>query len=257
MREVRVFVAQPLGAGSVARLPAQAADHVTRVLRLRPGALLTVFDGRGGEYDAELLAAGRGTAEVRVGAHHAVERESPLQITLLQGLARGEKMDWIVQKATELGVGVIVPLATERSVVQLEAGRAERRASHWQAVAIAACEQSGRNRVPRVEAPLPLAAVCEPGPEPLRRWILVPGADCPLAAAAAAAAADGIGVGVACELLVGPEGGLSDAEVALAVRRGFVPVSLGPRVLRTETAGIAAISMLQALLGDLCAARPA
>ncbi len=245
MRDVRVFVAQPLEAGGVARLPAQAAEHVTKVLRLRPGALLTVFDGRGGEYDAELLAAGRGTAEVRVGAHRAVERESPLQVTLLQGLARGEKMDWIVQKATELGASAIVPVATERSVVQLEGGRAERRAAHWQAVAIAACEQSGRNRVPRMESPLPFTAACGPGPGPARRWLLVPGAERPLAAAAAGAGSVGI------ELLVGPEGGLTDAELALAARCGFEAVSLGPRVLRTETAGVAALAVLQALAGDL------
>lgn len=248
MRDVRVFVAQPLEAGGVARLPAQAADHVTKVLRLRPGALLTVFDGRGGEYDAELLAAGRGTAEVRVGAHRAVECESPLQVTLLQALARGEKMDWIVQKATELGASAIVPLATERSVVQLEGGRAERRAAHWQAVAIAACEQSGRNRVPRIDPPLPLTEAC--APRPARRWMLVPGAERPLAAAVAGAGSTSI------ELLVGPEGGLTDAELALASRSGFEAVALGPRVLRTETAGVAALAVLQALAGDLRAPEP-
>ena len=247
MRAVRVFVDGPLAANGVARLPAQAAAHVTRVLRLRPGAALTLFDGRGGEFEAELLDSARGGAEVRVGAHRAVERESPLQVALLQGVARGDKMDWIVQKATELGASAVVPLATERSVVQLEAGRAERRAAHWQAVAIAACEQSGRNRLPRIGAPQSLAEACgrDSGPSAPRRWVLVPGAGRPLAAAAAGAGA------LECELLVGPEGGLSEAELELALRCGFEAVSLGPRILRTETAGAVALALLQAVAGDL------
>lgn len=251
MRDVRVFVDEPLAANTLARLPQQAADHVAKVLRLKPGALLTVFDGRGGEYDAELLSVARAAVELRVGTHRAVERESPLRVTLLQSLARGEKMDWIVQKATELGVDAIVPLAAERSVVQLDGGRAERRVAHWQAVAIAACEQSGRNRVPRIEAPLPFDAACQPPAEPAQcRWMLVPGAARPLTVASEAAA----GRCTRIALLVGPEGGLTDEEQATAARLGFEDVSLGPRVLRTETAGVAALAVLQALAGDL---RPA
>lgn len=248
MRDVRVFVDAPLATDTVARLPQQAADHVARVLRLRPGALLTVFDGRGGEYDAELLSTGRGAAEVRVGVHHAVERESPLRVTLLQSLARGEKMDWIVQKATELGVDAIVPLAAERSVMQLEGGRAERRVAHWQGVALAACEQCGRNRIPRIDAPLAFDEGCRlgSGSAPLR-WMLVPGARRPLAAAATAEAAALAPIA----LLIGPEGGLTEAERARAAACGFDAVSLGPRVLRTETAGMAALAVLQALAGDL------
>jgi 16S rRNA (uracil1498-N3)-methyltransferase len=247
MRDVRVFVDGPLTADAVVRLPASAADHVAKVLRLKPGALLTVFDGRGGEYDAELLSVARAGVELRVGTHHPVERESPLRVTLLQSLARGEKMDWIVQKATELGVEAIVPLDAERSVVQLEGGRAERRVAHWQAVAVAACEQSGRNRIPRIDVPHGLDAACRHCAGRAQfRWMLVPGTPRPLAAASEAVA----GPCASVALLVGPEGGLTDAEQAVAARSGFEPVSLGPRVLRTETAGVAALAALQALAGD-------
>jgi 16S rRNA (uracil1498-N3)-methyltransferase len=248
MRDVRVFVPGPLAAGSVIALPDQAAEHVVRVLRLRSGAALSVFDGSGGEHAAEITEVGRRAVSARVGAHHAIERESPLQATLVQGLARGEKMDWIVQKATELGVARIVPVTTERSVVQLEGGRADKRVAHWRAVAIAACEQCGRNRVPVIDAPVALAeaaALAGAGP----RWMMAPGAARSLYDHAAGLAA--LPPPHQPWLLVGPEGGLTEAEAALAARGGFVPVSLGPRVLRTETAGVAALSLLQALAGDL------
>ncbi len=258
----RTYVAAPLSADTELELPAEVANHVVRVLRLRPGAVLTLFDGRGGEYPATLLAAsGRGT-RVRTGAHAAIERESPLRLTLLQGIARGERMDLIVQKATELGVARLVPLACERSVVRLDASQAAKRLEHWRAIAIAACEQSGRNRLPQIDPVLPSERLAEtvlvprppggaatsgataiPGDARTARLLLEPGAALGLARVAA-----GLG---AATLLVGPEGGLSARELDLAARAGFTACSLGPRILRTETAPLAALAVLQALAGDL------
>jgi 16S rRNA (uracil1498-N3)-methyltransferase len=252
MRTPRLHVpaaaAGPLSAGLELGLSADAAQHVATVLRLRPGAPLTLFDGRGGEWAATLLATDRRSARVRLVAHRAVERESPLAVTLLQGIARGERMDQVVQKSTELGVARILPVAAERSVVQLGEARAERRVAHWQAVAVAACEQCGRNRVPEVLAPRSLAD-CTAAPLPPLRWVLEPAAGRPLPDAVSRAASAVAGLREVA-LLVGPEGGLSDTELALAARLGFEPLRLGPRVLRTETAGLAALAALQALAGD-------
>ena len=248
MREIRVYVPGPLAAGADLPLPAQAASHVAKVLRLRAGAALTVFDGRGGEWEALVERVAGTTVTVRLGGHDAVERESPLRVTLLQALARGEKMDWVLQKATELGVARLVPVATERSVVQLDAGRAERRLEHWQGIVASACEQCGRNRLPEVLAPQSLAAACEQAAQSAARvrLVLAPEATASLATAAAAAE-----TGVReVTLLIGPEGGLSPAELRVAAQAGFVAVTLGPRVLRTETAAIAALSVLQLVGGD-------
>ncbi|MCX7050861.1 MAG: 16S rRNA (uracil(1498)-N(3))-methyltransferase [Proteobacteria bacterium] len=250
MRAPRLFVAGPLEQAAEIALPAAAAQHVVSVLRLRPGAPLTLFDGRGGEWAANLVTTDRRSAQVRVGAFSAVDRESRLQVTLLQGIARGERMDQLVQKATELGVARIIPVATERSVVQLEGARAERRSAHWQAVAQSACEQCGRNRVPEVTTPLDLAAACGAIAATPLRWLLEPAAAQPLVAAAQAVVAPPSGP-VAIALFIGPEGGLTDAELAQAARFGFQPMRLGPRVLRTETAGPAALAVLQAVAGDL------
>jgi 16S rRNA (uracil1498-N3)-methyltransferase len=186
MRAPRLFIAGPLAQATEITLPAAAAQHVISVLRLRPGAPLTLFDGRGGEWAASLVTADRRSAQVRVDAFSAVDRESRLQVTLLQGIARGERMDQLVQKATELGVARIIPVATERSVVQLEGPRAERRSAHWQAVAQSACEQCGRNRVPEVTTPLDLAAACGSIAATPLRWLLEPAATQPLVAAARA-----------------------------------------------------------------------
>ena len=247
MREVRIHLDLPLASGRRLALPAAAAQHVSRVLRLRSGAALTVFDGRGGEYAARLEITGRDAVAVDVGEHRRIERESPLGITLLQGLARGERMDWVIQKATELGVQRIMPVASARSVVQLDDDRGGKRVGHWQAVAAAACEQCGRNTLPQITAPLPLASALQQVTRPGCRLVLHPEAAEALPAAVAALPEP---PGREVALLVGPEGGLEEAEVELAAGSGFRAVRLGPRVLRTETAGIAALAALQCLAGD-------
>jgi len=246
MRTTRVYVDLALESDRELPLPAAASAHLLRVLRLRPGAVLTLFNGRGGEYAAELQAAGQGRATVRVGAHRAVERESLLQITLLQGIARGERMDLIVQKATELGVTAMVPLNCEFSVVRLTGQARARRQERWQAVAISACEQCGRNRPPRVHGICELEAACAaPGAADAElRVMLVPESDQALAGLATRGLRR-------VAVLIGPEGGLSEREEGLARRAGFRACALGPRILRTETAPLAALAALQALAGDL------
>jgi 16S rRNA (uracil1498-N3)-methyltransferase len=242
MRTTRIYVDVDLASEQELLLPPAQSTHLLRVLRLRAGAALTLFNGRGGEYAAELIAAGKSGARLAVREHSAVERESPLHLTLLQGVARGERMDAIVQKATELGVQRIVPLSCEFSVVRLDAANRARRAQHWRAVAIAACEQCGRNRIPEVEPIGDFAEVCAAGSAEPRLMLL------PQAPDSLAAAASGLRSAV---LLVGPEGGLSGREQLLAQRSGFRPCRLGPRILRTETAPLAALAALQALAGDL------
>lgn len=241
----RVHVDAPLAAQSNLALPAGPARHLVRVLRLGAGDALRLFNGRGGEYDATIETVRRDEVIVRVGAHHAVERESPLSITLLQGIARGEKMDLILQKATELGVTAIVPLTMARSTVRLDAKSSAAKQQHWQAVVISACEQCERNTVPAVHAPRSLAQALSESPAGLN-LILRP--------EPGAAALPGLlkqAAGAPIRLLVGPEGGFDPAESAAAQQAGFRPCRLGPRVLRTETAGLAALAALQMLAGDL------
>lgn len=242
MREPRIHVDTALSSGAELALPAAAAAHVQRVLRLRAGAALILFDGRGGEFRSELMSSGRAQTLVRIGERLAVERESPLHITLLQGVSRGERMDHIVQKATELGVARIVPVLTEFSVVRLDADQAARRREHWQGIVVAACEQCGRNRVPAVDSPMKLPAALAALPAGTLRLTLEPGAATSLA---------GTPRGESMVLLIGPEGGLSPVEIRQAAESGFVGRSLGPRILRTETAPLVALSVLQALAGDL------
>ena len=249
MRTIRIHVDAELHGGSELTLPAAAAAHVQRVLRLRPGAELTLFNGQGGEYAATLLRAGRDGCVVRIDAFAGIERESPLRLTLLQGVSRGERMDVIVQKATELGATRIEPLLTEFSVVKLDVATAGRRRAHWQAIAVGACEQCGRNRVPEIGMPQPFERALASLPEATaaeRRIVLAPGATASLATLARAAPDD-----AHWQLLIGPEGGLSANELRDATRCGFVAAALGPRILRTETAPLAALTLLQGLLGDL------
>ncbi len=248
MRTTRIHVDLALQGGSELLLPPAPSAHLLRVLRLREGAALVLFNGRGGEYPGQLLGAERNLARVSLGEHRAVERESPLAVTLQQGIARGERMDLIIQKATELGVAAIAPLSCEFSVVRLAEAAVAKKRERWQAVAIAACEQSGRNQVPPVHAIMGLEAACNaPAPGGLR-LMLVP--DAPQTVAGACAAPGGARP-ESVQLLVGPEGGLSGREVLLAQRAGYVACRLGPRVLRTETAPLAALAVLQAVAGDL------
>jgi 16S rRNA (uracil1498-N3)-methyltransferase len=248
MRLTRCFVAVPLASEATLTLSAGPSAHIAKVLRLRAGAALSLFDGRGGEYEARILALERDGVRVQVGAHHGIEREAPLAVTLLQGLARGERMDWIVQKATELGVAAIVPVISEHSIVRLDQQGARRRQQHWRAVAISACEQCGRNRVPEVRAPEAFERVCAEAQGALARLLLAPASAQSLAGAARRLAASG--PVAALSLLIGPEGGLSAEELTIAQRHGFLACELGPRILRAETAPLAALAALQALLGD-------
>ena len=238
----RLYCDLPLSPGAELVLPESAARHAITVLRLREGDALTLFNGSGGEYRAALVAVNKREARVRLSAFDAVERESPLGIVLALGIASGERMDYSLQKATELGVRAIQPLATERSVVKLAGERAQRRQQHWQQVVIAACEQCGRNRVPLVAPVLPYYNFLEQVDHGQRLLLLSPEATLPLKQVAPANSA---------LLLIGAEGGLAAAEIEAALACGFEAVRLGPRILRTETAPLAALAVLQALWGDL------
>jgi 16S rRNA (uracil1498-N3)-methyltransferase len=229
-----------LGPGAQFTLAPEAAQHVGKALRLKAGDALTVFDGRGGEYEAAIQRIDKDRVDVKVGAFRDVEAEPQLRIGLAQGLPEADKMDWIIQKSVELGAAWIQPVVCDRSVVRLSAERAARREAHWRRVAISACEQSGRNRIPEIRPTLGfLSWVAMPAS--VARWVLTPGAE-PLAAKAAPQGA--------LELLVGPEGGLSEREQELALSQGCEPVGLGSRVLRAETAPLAALAAIHALWGD-------
>ena len=243
MRIPRVFVPGPLTAATECALPETALRHVVRALRLQPGAELIVFDGNGGEYRASLSRVERNGAWVRLNRFDEREAESPLQLTLVQGISRGERMDYAIQKAVELGVHAIVPVFTERSVVQLKGERADKRQAHWQAVAQSACEQCGRNRVPQLHAPAAFSVW-------LNQWH-GEGPALALDPLAPQALADLPAPRQPVTVLVGPEGGLTDEELAQAGERGFQGVRLGPRILRTETAAAAILTAAQVLWGDL------
>jgi 16S rRNA (uracil1498-N3)-methyltransferase len=235
----RVFVDGPLLADARVTLPEAAARHVGQVLRMRVGEALTLFDGGGGEYAAVIEAVERREVAVRLGRFDAVDRESPLVLTLAQCISKGDRMDYTIQKAVELGVTEIVPVLSARSVVKLDAERWDKKLEHWRGVVVSACEQSGRTRVPNV-APVQTLSRWMPAATGLR-LMLAPGGEKSLKSLQPEPAT----------LLVGPEGGLADDEIAQARRVGFVPLGLGPRVLRTETAGVALIAALQAAWGDL------
>ncbi|MFT3819429.1 MAG: 16S rRNA (uracil(1498)-N(3))-methyltransferase [Rubrivivax sp.] len=234
---LRLYVDGPLMADQTLDLPPGPARHV-QVRRLQPGDALRLFDGLGGEWQAEVLAMGRQQVRLRLGAHEAVERELPQPVTLAVGMPANERMDWLVEKATELGAAAIQPLVCERSVLRLADERAARKREHWQAQAVAAAEQSGRTRVPRIGLAVRLPEwLATLGDERGPRWLLSPAGARPLPFAPAPAASAPL-------LLSGPEGGLSPAEEDAARAAGFEAVQLGARVLRAETAPLAALAVL-------------
>jgi 16S rRNA (uracil1498-N3)-methyltransferase len=253
MRLTRVHVDAELTPGAIVELPRETASHLAKVLRARSGDSIILFRGDGREYSGsvESVRGSRVTASVGNGAD--VDRESPFAITLVQCVPRGDRMDFIVQKATELGVTRIVPVLSQRSVVRLDAAQAESKAAHWRAVVVNACEQCGRNRLPIIEAPAPLidhlgseaylgnGAAAGGGPR-TARFVLEPD----VAAGVAPGAPE-----TAAQIAVGPEGGFDDEELEAFRIAGFMRLRLGPRILRTETAAIAALTWLQTRFGDM------
>jgi 16S rRNA (uracil1498-N3)-methyltransferase len=258
----RLFVDLPLSRGLAFSLPGGPARHV-QVLRLQPGAPLILFDGRGGEWRANVTHMGRSDVKVQLDAHDAVDRELPLPVTLALGMPANERMDTLVEKATELGVAAIQPLVCQRSVLRLSGERAQKKVVHWQAVAVAACEQCGRTRVPRIEPVRAfddwLARLGPVGTENAESAgaasrVVLSFAGAPVGSVPAGATNPA--AGVLC--LSGPEGGLADDEEAAALAAGFLAVSLGARVLRADTAPLALLSHLGlvTLLGPLAPAQP-
>ncbi|SDL59851.1 16S rRNA m(3)U-1498 methyltransferase [Franzmannia pantelleriensis] len=237
----RIHVAADFSVGGDVVLPEGAARHVGRVLRMRPGERLALFDGRGQEADAVLVEAERKRVVARVEAVAPGRSESPLVVHLGQAISKGDRMDYAIQKAVELGVAAITPLYTEHGDVRLKGEREAKKLAHWQAVAVSACEQCGRASVPPVHPPQPLGDWLAARDEALR-LVLHPATDGAFESTEAAASV---------ALLIGPEGGLSPAEVDAARHAGFSPLTLGPRILRTETAPVVALTLLQYRFGDL------
>jgi 16S rRNA (uracil1498-N3)-methyltransferase len=235
----RFYLDAPLRAGGVCTLPEEAAHHAVHVLRLREGEEVTVFNGRGGEFAARIASIQRLRISLDLLAHLAVERESPLRVTLVQAVSAGEKMDSTLRKAVELGAAEIQPVLSARSVARPKGERAEGRLEHWRKVVVAACEQCGRNRIPAVQALVALADYRPPAE--VGKILLSPRAELPLSKVPR----ENVLV-----VAAGPEAGFSDAEEAMLAKAGFTPASLGPRVLRTETAALAALAALNALRGD-------
>ena len=239
MRLSRFFIDAPLSLGHH-ELPEAQAHYIGRVLRLAPGAAMQLFDGSGKEYLGALVEVGKKSVSVELHEAHDGLAESPLRIHLGQGVSRGERMDWAIQKATELGVADITPLISERCEVRLKDERADKRLAHWRQIAISACEQCGRSVLPVIHAPVSLDDWQRQVDAELK-LVLHPVAE-PLANHARPSS---------LAFLIGPEGGLSEAEVEQANSHGFHPARLGPRVLRTETAPVVALSVAQQLWGDL------
>lgn len=249
MRVPRLYLPQALSAGQTLTLPTDRGHYLTRVLRLQPGNKLILFNGDGGQYQATLANSGARDCRVEVGAFSDKGCESPLPVTLIQGISRGERMELTLRKATELGVCRIQPVTSRRCQVKLDGTRLEKRVQHWQAILASACEQSGRNRLPELLPPTDLArSLAEMATQPADRsgtlaLTLDPQAQSSLT--------DFTGPVPAVSLLIGPEGGLSPEEIEQAARSGFRGVRLGPRVLRTETAPLAALAAIQVLWGDM------
>lgn len=242
----RIYTPLPLQTGLTLDLDGAAARHV-QVLRMQPGDGLTVFNGQGGEFEASVSRMGRSDVQLNIGVHHAIERETTRQVHLAIGMPANERMDWLIEKATELGAVSIQPLITERSVLRLSAERAEKKAAHWQAAAIAACEQCGRNQIPLIHPPLLyqkwLRALVKYAPSATD--LIVNRAVLSLHPQAVPASrwANALPASQALLCLAGPEGGLSAAEESAALEAGFAAISLGSRTLRSETAPLAALAV--------------
>lgn len=242
MTTTRIHVADIPAQAQGLTLDGQPGQHVARVLRMRAGDDLVLFDGSGGEHAGRIESVQGDQVRVQLLAFDPVEREAPVPVTLLQGISRGERMDWTIQKATELGVHRILPVPTKRSMVKLKGERADRRREHWQAVATSACEQCGRNRIPRVESPLSLERALD----------LLPAGTLKLTLRGDAGTGPGElpeRPGAVC-IAIGPEGGLDPSEYRVLEQAGFAGLRLGPRILRTETAGLAALAALLTRWGD-------
>lgn len=237
----RFYCPQRLSPGQILDLPPDAAHHAAKVLRYEAGTKIVLFNGDGGEYEAEIAYVDKNRVSAKTLSHRARECESPIEVRLVQAISSGERMDFTLQKAVELGVSHIQPVSSERSVVKLSGERAEKRVQHWQGIVNSACEQSGRNIVPSVAPILNLPNWLGAAPSGLR-LLLSPAADLPLSGLDKP---QGV-----ITLLIGPEGGLSPKEIDMATSAGFQPVRLGARVLRTETAALAALAAMQALWGD-------
>lgn len=243
MANPRFFCSIPLAAHSTIALPPELSHHAIRVLRLKPDSEIVLFDGTGGQYAARLQIEGK-TGHAVIAGHDPIEAELPGEITLVQGIAAGEKMDWVIEKATELGAHKVVPITAQRSVLQLKGDRLEKRLQHWQRIAQAASEQCGRNRIMRIDPPCSLSVWLEAQvPNKSATLLCHPDSKLSLAGALKCANTEALSV------LVGPEGGWSEQELALAQRHDLLQIQFGPRVLRTETAGIALIAAISALRG--------
>jgi len=241
MRNTRIYTGKTLHPGHTITLDDDAVRHITQVLRLRPGATLSLFNGDGRDYGAQLLAADKCEVTLEITTVSGLEPISPVNFILAQGISKGERLDYALQKAVELGVSSFIPLFTQHTVVKLQGERLERRLLHWRKIAVSACEQSGRKYLPTIKPAVQLS-----------EWLLEDGQGLrlvldPLATQTLAGLPTPTG---AVQLLVGPEGGLSSDEIELAKSSGFTAVRLGPRVLRTETAPIAALAAMQVLWGD-------
>ena len=242
MRIPRIYTPNALSSDTLVDLDESSSRHLASVLRMPAGRQVILFNGQGGEYSGELVNVKKNRVSVSISTFIACDRESPLKIHLAIGVSRGDRMDWVIQKATELGVTAITPLFTERTEVKLNAERLKKKTRHWQHVAISACEQCQRTLVPIVNPAMPL-----------EQWVVADNHRLKLVLHHRTKR----NLGEFCNtnslvsLLVGPEGGLSDSEIDLSLNSGFEPLTLGPRVLRTETAPLAAISILQSLWGDM------
>jgi 16S rRNA (uracil1498-N3)-methyltransferase len=244
VRIPRVFTEQRLALGQEVALSSSASQHLAKVLRMQAGERVALFNGGDGEYVGPIISASKSAVSIHLDEFLQRDVESPLQITLLQGVSRGERMDYTIQKAVELGVTAIRPLFTERTVVRLKGERLEKRMAHWRAVIVSACEQCGRCVVPELLPALEFSRYLDQrvANEKITSLLLNPVGATPLSELRGT---DQI------ELLIGPEGGLNDQEISESIDAGFASVLLGPRVLRTETAGVVALSVLQATMGDI------